>query len=104
MAVVNVGQRFGFLVVQSKARIEGRTFWNVLCDCGKEKRVQQAQLHGAPRPIKSCGCKRIVLLRAAQTVHGCSTKNDSDEYRTFITWQSMIWRCENKTRKDRRST
>lgn len=100
MAVVEVGQRFGFLVAREKRRIEGGTFWIVVCDCGKEKMVQQAQLHGAPRPIKSCGCKRISLLREARTEHGASIKNDSQEYKTFIAWQSMIWRCNNKARKD----
>ena len=35
-----------------------------------------------------------------ETIHGHSIKRDAPEYRTFIAWQSMLWRCYNKNRKD----
>tara|TARA_R110000868_G_scaffold133161_2_gene344620 strand:+ start:152 stop:646 length:495 start_codon:yes stop_codon:yes gene_type:complete len=37
----------------------------------------------------------------SQIVHGCSLKiKNSKEWRTYITWQSMKWRCYNEKRKD----
>lgn len=100
MAVVNPGQRFGFLTALYKIREGGRTYWAVQCDCGAVKRLQQAQLHGAKRPSRSCGCQRIALLRKAHTTHGCSVSDGTRQYATFICWQSMIWRCTNTKRKD----
>lgn len=100
MAVVEPGMRFGYLSVLEKQRVGRVTYWMVRCDCGTTKRVQQAQLHGAKRPISSCGCKHRELVRAARLRHGCSVKKDTPEYRTFISWQSMIWRCTNENRKD----
>jgi hypothetical protein len=97
MAVVEPGMRFGYLTAISKVPPR---HWLVRCDCGVEKTVQQAQLHGAARPIKSCGCRRIALLRQAQTTHGCSVKDNSLRYKTYIAWQSMLWRCTNKMRRD----
>lgn len=100
MAVIEPGMRFGFLTTLSKARENGRTYWEVICDCGARKKVQQGQIRGAKRPIKSCGCKRIELLRAAHLTHGQSLKGKSEHYSTFVAWQSMIWRCNNKARAD----
>lgn len=100
MAKIESGMLFGFLTTLSKESVDGRSHWWVECVCGTKKLIQPSQLRGAYRPTKSCGCKRIGLLRDAQTIHGASVKNGSAEYRTFITWQSMIWRCTNKARKD----
>lgn len=100
MAAIEPGMAFGFLQVIRKEMVNGRGMWLVLCECGTQKHVQPSQLHGAKRPTKSCGCKKIGLLRAAQTTHGCSVKNNSPEYRTYISWQSMLWRCYNQKRRD----
>lgn len=98
--MVAIGQRFHSLTVIGRKRRKGRLDWLVRCDCGKVKAVQQPQLVGAARPTKSCGCQRIRLLREARTDHGASVKNGSPLYLTFIAWQSMLWRCYNKNRRD----
>ena len=97
--MIKPNDRFGFLKTLRPERENGRSYWWVKCVCGKEKRVQYSQLHGATRPIKSCGCKRLSLLSKAQTTHGCSLR-DAAGFPTFISWQSMIWRCYNKARED----
>lgn len=91
-----IGGTYNFLT------ITGRTGhrWHVRCVCGIEKTVQRGALVSNYRPTKSCGCKRLGLLRAGQLDHGHSLKTRTPEYRTFITWQSMLWRCYNKARND----
>ena len=67
------GNRYGYLVVVSRAenRITpnggARTFWNCVCDCGKECAVSGKALTSA-RTV-SCGCKSKELI---------SLKNSSD--------------------------
>jgi len=100
MAVIEPGMKFGFLTTLRQEKKDGRWHWLVKCDCGNQKLMQHSSLNRKIRPSKSCGCKRVELLRKAQTKHGCSVKDDSPEYRTFVTWQAMLWRCHNKSRRD----
>ena len=100
MALIEPGMRFHFLTVVNKTRENGVAYCMVRCDCGTVKRIQQSSLCRAIRPTKSCGCKRLGLLRAGNLKHGASVKNDTPEYRTFITWQSALWRCNNPNRRD----
>ena len=75
------GQRFGKLLVQSRAGTNrfGATLWSCACDCGNETIVMGGSLRaGAPR---SCGC----LVRK----HGMSR---SSEYRL---WLGVRRRCLN---------
>tara|TARA_R110000868_G_C10662208_1_gene745911 strand:+ start:65 stop:754 length:690 start_codon:yes stop_codon:yes gene_type:complete len=97
-----IGDKFSFLTVlkrnQKKEPKKG-SFYLCRCDCGKEKLINYCAFQ-SKRPTRSCGCMRKQLLREAKIIHGCSTKNNTSEYRTFISWQAMIWRCTNKNRKD----
>jgi len=99
MSVVEPGMRFGFLTVLRRGKTR---YWVVKCYCGVIKEVQHGQLRTKERPIKSCGCKRIELLRKARTVHGDSIKG-CPGFKTYIAWQSMLWRCKNKNRSDYKS-
>jgi len=93
MSVVDrVGERYGRLVVQSRAenRVEPsgavRAFWMCACDCGNEKIVSgQALSKGVTR---SCGCL-TKEARKAESTHGMS--------RTVIyrIWNAMKQRCTN---------
>ena len=82
-------------------------------DSGKERRDRRKSSASAARitsvrrdsfynkrPRKSCGCKSLESIRAARTVHGASVKNGGVLFSTYIAWQSMLWRCYNKKRKD----
>lgn len=97
---VKSGDRFSFLTVITRDQNDARRFI-VRCVCGKTKSVSLVSLKYAVRPTKSCGCMRIKLLSAAQKKHGHSVKlKGTPEFRTYIAWQSMIWRCHNKNRSD----
>ena len=99
MSVIQAGQLFGYLRTVERRRLNGRSEWLCVCQCGNRKWIAYTLLQGAVRPVKSCGCKRIDLLRAAQTTHGASVES-SPLYPTFISWQSMLWRCYNVNRND----
>ena len=99
MNPIKANQRFGYLTTIESRRRNDHTEWKCVCICGKEKWIVYSLLKGAVRPVKSCGCKRIYLLRKARLEHGASLR-DSRLFPTFITWQSMLWRCYNKERKD----
>ena len=60
-----IGQRFGQLVVQSRTRLNGRSAWCCLCDCGVTTTVSQSNLLAAR--VQSCGClKRAASQRRAR--------------------------------------
>lgn len=93
-SVVNIGMRFGRLVVLAEApRGKNRTLWfRVLCDCGTVKVVRKCQL--ADKTTKSCGClRREVCARigASSAIHGASGGRDSSG--TYKCWVSIKNRC-----------
>ena len=47
-----------------------------------------------------CETLLAALKRGERPRHGCSVKNGSQGYKTFIAWQSMLWRCNNPNRRD----
>lgn len=61
------GQKFGRLLVISRGETkisrsrQSKTFWNCLCDCGKEKSILASHLQSG-RTI-SCGCFRIEVIK-----------------------------------------
>lgn len=80
-----IGQKFVRLTVISEASNSksGRTQWNCICDCGKEKIVPTKWLRNGQ--AVSCGCYN----REKSTKHGmCQT-------RTYKIWAGMISRCTN---------
>lgn len=83
-----VGKRFNNLTVLSRSynNLNGESFFNCLCDCGKEKRVQANRIRNGK--TKSCGCKHI---RNGNFKHGLyrSTEN--------IIWMGIKGRCYTPT-------
>lgn len=95
------GDRFGLLVTTVVEGSDQRgILWRCACDCGGETVVPAAQLnYGASR---SCGCaRRISVRRIGQRNlrHGHKPRaNGAKASRTYITWRSMIQRCDPATK------
>lgn len=90
------GERFGFIRVVSRAPSRnGVTYWNCICDCGRETTVARPSLiQGRTR---SCGCylrkmsaERIIINRRT---HGLSKS------RLYNIWLSMRARCRDPHNK-----
>lgn len=99
MPLINVGDRWGMLTILAKDCRREVCMIAVKCDCGVVRQIRQSTFYGKYKP-QSCGCNTSKQISKARTSHGCSTKNNTPEFRTFICWQSMLWRCYNKNRKD----
>jgi len=102
MKVIDItGQRFGRLVVIKKCeKINNRTGWECICDCGSIKKVQTNHLKQAQ--IKSCGCldaekarERAIKRNIKNTVHG-HCKSTKERTPTYLTWFNMRQRCNNE--------
>lgn len=84
--VDRTGQRFGRLLVESRAdSVTGRTYWNVLCECGTRKAVALSALMGGR--TQSCGCLHDEAARRSLTTRGKSGT------RTHRIWKGMVARC-----------
>ena len=82
------GQRYGRLVVQSLHTMEkGRSVWKCLCDCGNKAIVKAGNLRR--NSTKSCGCYRRENSAKQARTHGMTRSP------TYLTWVSMLQRCEN---------
>lgn len=90
-----VGQRFGLLVVASRAEsiVSGRcvrAMWNVVCEgCGKSLAMRSDKLTGRRRP-KSCGCSHPGAATHGHTRGGRTTPEHES-------WQAMMGRCYTKS-------
>lgn len=83
-----IGQRFGKLLVVSRAPSVGKTArWNCICDCGRDTVKSSNVLRMGT--VKSCGCLR--------TLHGHCTTVSGKVVRSpeYFTWRSMLARCTN---------
>lgn len=93
---VQVGQRFGrVIVVASIPRPRGKS-WSILCDCGNTLVVNEWSLATGHRT--SCGCgdplKRAQAGRLAQqTTHGAASRIGRSP--AYSSWKDMIRRCSN---------
>lgn len=93
------GTKFGRLtaVRLSKKRSGRKTFWNCICECGKEKDVRTDNLKGGF--IRSCGC----LKKEQDEINfkDSKFKPTHGETKTHIyqTWLSMKQRCNDKKYK-----
>lgn len=86
---INLGDRFGKLVVLDKVVIPGwGTRWKCVCDCGKETMVAAYNL--AKSNTRSCGC----LLATIRITHGMTNT------RAYGIWKTMHQRCTNANREE----
>ena len=91
MSHVEIGKRYGKLVVISKHDQKGKygaIKWNCICDCGNTSIPLGKNLLG--ETSKSCGCLRL----KATLIHGMT------KTRTFKSWDSMKQRCLNPNAPD----
>lgn len=96
--IVNLtGRIFGKLIVLQPYGIhENRGIcWECACQCGKKVVVPSGNLVG--RNTQSCGCSRIMTLKAKFTTHG--EARVSERSPEFTTWAGMKTRCTNPNTK-----
>ncbi len=81
-----VGMVFTRLTVVSYAgKSCGKSNWNCVCECGKEKVVRGTHLTSGK--IKSCRCLEFELTSKRSSTHGMS------KTRPYRIWRDMINRC-----------
>lgn len=87
------GKRYGRLLVLGVAFIDKhkQRHWNCLCDCGTHAVVCGYQMRDGSST--SCGCYSRERSREAAK-HGMSSSS------TYVSWRSMIARCNNPRNKD----
>ncbi len=88
-----VGQRFGRLVVASRAASDarGEARWSCRCDCGGTKTTRGSLLRSGN--ATSCGCAQLESAKrsgASRRQHGHSFPRSP----TYRTWRAMLGRCE----------
>lgn len=85
-----IGSRFGLYTVTEVAELNNSGFRLVVCkcDCGNIRKVILQTLRNGTS--KSCGCNRIKLFIERTTTHGLHQRHG-----LYVTWCSMINRCEN---------
>lgn len=92
------GKRFGRLVAtESVGKIKKSYSWRCLCDCGNNFVTQGIRLRLGI--TKSCGClkKQRGKENFDKTIHGYACKGKLSP--TWVSWQSMLSRCNNKNAK-----
>lgn len=89
-----IGERFGNLVVlnEDSTYKGGKSKWNCVCDCGKEKAILACHLRSGK--ILSCGCYRKKINAETHKTHGMAQKAGVRS-KVYSTWASMISRCKN---------
>ena len=87
------GQRFGMLLVQTRAEnsVLGKARWNCVCDCGKESIAVGVNLRNGH--TISCGCFRSIATKMNETRHGHTVGRTTTP--TYRSWVNMIQRCTN---------
>lgn len=92
---LNVGQRFGRLVVKEKLyTLENnhrRLQWCCSCDCGNTVVVRSSSLLKKKRPQVSCGCYHKELRE-----YGCNTIHGASYTREYSIWKGILARCSNE--------
>ena len=79
------GKKIGRLTVISLNSKGKRTYWNCICDCGKEKRVDGQHLRS--KKIVSCGCYSI------ERFSNLNKKHSKSNTRIYGIWAGIKSRC-----------
>lgn len=88
-ATSRIGERYGRLVVNEIVRRDPRGTVHVrtTCDCGTSSVAILGNIVSGL--TRSCGCRRDLAMREANTTHGAS------HTRLYLAWRNMRLRCEN---------
>jgi hypothetical protein len=83
------GLRFGKLTAVRPSGLthDGKTIWEMLCDCGTVCFVPRRYF--VTERTRSCGC----VKRGSKPTHGHAVNRQTS--RTYQTWRAMIARCTN---------
>lgn len=97
------GQRFGRLLVLSRANNTGkeRTCWNCKCNCGQEKVIRTSDLKSGK--VKSCGCLRdekLIQRNIKNRIHGHASRKNRKKTKIYNIWSGMKERCNDKNDKN----
>jgi hypothetical protein len=86
--VVNIGDRFGKLVVLGESRkISGARAFRLRCDCGTECIKKLINFTRSDKPARSCGC--VAKSGDPSRTHGRSSTA------TYRIWHHVLQRCRN---------
>ncbi len=79
------GQKFNKLTVLSFSHMtkKSQSYWNCICDCGKEKIIRGGGLKNGN--VKSCGCISKEIPN--------NTKHNMTGTLIYCSWRNMIRRC-----------
>lgn len=91
---VNIGDRFGRLVVVALSRTKGtlgNQYFECICDCGTLKTIRGHSL--ASGVTKSCKCLQRDFVTTLMSTHG---KSGTPEYGA---WTAILQRCRNEKHK-----
>lgn len=84
-----IGQRFGRLVVISRADKTGHVHWLCRCDCGGEKVIRTSSLTRGR--TQSCGClQREMAAKSSAITSRIHGKSKTPEH---AIWRRMLARC-----------
>jgi len=89
------GQRYGRLVAIDSIEYDARSRmarWRFQCDCGREHFALTGNVRAGR--TQSCGCLQNELSAQRETTHGMYGTPE------YISWASMIQRCENQHKKN----
>lgn len=84
-----IGQTIDQFTIQSKQTIDGKTFYNGVCSCGKNIKKMSHQL--SCLNVRCVDCGNLASGKKRRTF--TNEHKDSSEYRT---WSNMKNRCSNK--------
>lgn len=94
--MVEVGQRFGRLIVLELMSAAKRRQARVKCDCGNEKLVAAGNLTSGH--TRSCGCLHSERMREVHTKHG-HRRDGVAPSPTYEAWCTMVRNCSNPVAK-----
>jgi hypothetical protein len=96
-AIDVTGQRFGRLVVVSRANVrKGYAAWNCVCDCGANVVASGSNLRNGQ--TRSCGCLRRETTASRSLTHGHSVGYAYTG--TYSSWCNIKARCLNPQHKN----
>ena len=92
VAEIQVGERFGKLVVVERANKpegskETAAFWLCKCDCGNKKKVRSSDL--LSRGTKSCGCLRSPDITGQRFGRLTAVRKTEKRYHNGVVWQCL---------------